>query len=155
MADQAMQDDVGVDLFKALAAERSITWELVVRVGKEGTSVLTGLADEMKKTVEGLTSLESAAIEAAKKARNKPGRPKGTSVLPLEYVIALALAYRNSTGLKPGAGPGPFARFVCEFLSAVGRRNLAAESVIEAIKNARAVAPVLLAAQSRGPSPFS
>jgi hypothetical protein len=44
--------------------------------------------------------------------------------------------YRDTTGSKPGAGDGPFAKFVMKFLNALGR-NIEYESVIDAIKDAR------------------
>jgi hypothetical protein len=46
-------------------------------------------------------------------------------------------AIRDTTSPKPGSGDGPFARFVMEFLIALGRRNIEYRSVIDAIKAAR------------------
>jgi hypothetical protein len=51
-----MQDDVGADLFRALAAERSITVELVLKNG----SIATRLQDEMRQMVQGLAALEQS-----------------------------------------------------------------------------------------------
>jgi hypothetical protein len=93
---------------------------------------------QFEKLLEGLAALESGAVRAADGAHKGRGRPRGTSVLPLYYIIALAAVYRSSTGSKPGAGDGPFAKFVMEFLAAL-RRNIEYESVIDAIKDARAL----------------
>jgi hypothetical protein len=87
--------------------------------------------------VEGLAALEAGAVRAADETHKGRGRPRGTSVLPPGCLIALASVYRSSTGSKPGAGDGPFAKFVLEFLTALGRRNIEYESVIAAIKDAR------------------
>jgi hypothetical protein len=70
------------------------------------------------------------------------------------FIEGLAGVYQNSTGVKPGAGEGPFARFVYEFLTAVGRGNIEYESVIDAIKDARARARMRPAGGRWGPSPF-
>ena len=69
---------------------------------------------------KGLTKLEVAASKLAEEFHKRPGRPKGTAILPWNFIYALAGDYRNSTGKRPGAGDGPFARFVCEFLAAIG-----------------------------------
>ena len=55
-----------------------------------------------------------------------------TSLAPLDTA-----AIRDTTSPKPGSGDGPFARFVMEFLIALGRRNIEYRSVIDAIKDAR------------------
>jgi hypothetical protein len=93
---------------------------------------------QFEKLLEGLAALEAGAVRAADGAHKGRGRPRGTSVLPPDYIIALAAVYRSSTGSKPGAGDGPFAKFVMEFLTAL-RRNIEYESVIGAIQDARAL----------------
>ena len=93
---------------------------------------------QFEKVLEGLAALEVGAVRAADGAHKGRGRPHGTSVLPPDYIIALAAMYRGSTGSKPGAGDGPFAKFVMEFLTAL-RRNIEYESVIGAIQDARAL----------------
>ena len=50
-------------------------------------------------------------------------RAKGTAILPRDDIGNLAALYRDSTGSIPGAGDGPFAKFVMEVLTAQGRRN--------------------------------
>lgn len=122
-------------------------------VDTAGQSVdLLYIEREFEKVVKGLAALQAGAIRAAGDAHKGRGRPRGTSVLPQSYIIALAGLYRDHTGLQPGAGEGPFARFVCAFLAALGRNYIAETTVIDAIKDARARA---LANPSKwGPSPF-
>jgi hypothetical protein len=54
----------------------------------------------------------------------------------LDYVGTLAAVYRESTGAKPGAGHGPFVRFVCAFLAAI-RANISEDYAVELVQNAR------------------
>ena len=49
------------------------------------------------------------------------GDRKEPGVLPYVFVEALAAVYRHTTGVKPGAGDGSFAKFVCAVLDALGR----------------------------------
>jgi hypothetical protein len=91
---------------------------------------------EFEKALESLTALHTGAVRAASGAHKGRGRPRGSAVLPPDYIDALALVYRNSTGSKPGAGDGPFAKFVQRFLSAMGRRVTKAH-VIDTIKGVR------------------
>jgi hypothetical protein len=57
-----------------------------------------------------LKTLTAAARRAANDVRTTQGRPKGTGVLPNEFVEALAAVYRHTTAVKPGAGDGDFAK---------------------------------------------
>jgi hypothetical protein len=92
---------------------------------------------EFEKVRKGIAVLEEAATRAISSAQTATGRPsKGDTAA---YIYSLADLYRRCTGLKPGVGHGPFARFVGEYLAATGR-NLAEETVVEIIKNARAQA---------------
>jgi hypothetical protein len=84
----------------------------------------------------GLAALETAAFRAARNLRKRPGRPSGTGILPLGFIIELESAYRYLTGKPGGAGRGPFARFVRKFFEALGR-TITEESVIDAIKAAK------------------
>lgn len=131
MADKAMQDDVG-------AALCTSWWEGTSEYAEAGGRFvdLLYIDREFEKVVASLAALETAAIRAASNVPTGRGRPKGTAILPRGYIEALAVGYRDSTGLKPGAGYGPFAKFVCQFLAALGR-NIEYESVIDAIKDAR------------------
>jgi hypothetical protein len=92
--------------------------------------------EQFDKRVAGLAVLEIAAFRAADAVRKKKGRPPGTAVLPHDFIISLESTYREITKGKSGAGPGPFARFVEQFLIALGR-ECTAQSVIEAIKDAK------------------
>jgi hypothetical protein len=129
--DKAMQDDVG-------AALCTSWWEGTSEYAEAGERFvdLLYIDREFEKVVASLAALETAAIRAASNGPTGRGRPKGTAILPRGYIEALAVGYRDSTGLKPGAGNGPFAKFVCKFLAALGR-NIEYESVIDAIKDAR------------------
>jgi hypothetical protein len=122
MVDDAMQDDVGDDLFTAWAEEAD-------------ESLMP--AAEFKALVAGVATLEAAALRAAKEVheeRTGPGRPQ---VLSRGTILALARLYRTGTGTDPGAGDGPFARFVFDFFTALDRRHFTYNSVIDAIKDVR------------------
>lgn len=137
MADKAMQDDVGGDLFRAWLAETNIPLAPTVRMDKDGSSVATRIADKFKTVVASLAALESAARTAtvANDVPTKAGRP---ALLPRDCIQGLARVYRNNTGSKPGRSDGPFARFVSAFLTAVNRPDFefGYDSVIDAIKDA-------------------
>ena len=101
-----------------------------------------------------LPELEMAARKAASWERAKPGRPRGPSVLPSsEALIGLAAAYRRCTGLKPGAGRGPFARFALNCLIALGRAGIKEGPLVGAIKGAQHRARTV-ARRNSVPSPF-
>jgi hypothetical protein len=87
--------------------------------------------------VAGLADLETAALRAADEVPKRRGRPKGTVLLPWEFIATLAEIYQSSTELKPGAGDGPFARFVYAFITALGRANIEYDSIVDAIKDTR------------------
>jgi len=137
MADKAMRDDVGNDLFSAWWDETYKPGDPVF-LNDDGSSVLTRIADEIKKAVAGLATLETAARTAVHDVRLRRGAPEGIGVLPPEYVIALAEVYRKSTGLEPDPGDGRFAQFVREFLVAIGQHGNRSDSyVVEMIKYMR------------------
>jgi hypothetical protein len=131
MAYKAMQDEVGTALCTSW-------WEGTSEYAEAGGRFvdLLYINREFEPVVASLATLETAAIRAASNVRTGRGRPKGTAILPQGDIEALADGYRDWTGLKPGAGDGPFARFVCKFLAALGR-NIEHETVIDAIKDAR------------------
>ncbi len=101
------------------------------------TSLVSYIYREFQKVVKGLAALETAAIRVADAIPTSGGRPKGSGTLPWDDIVELAHMYRNSTGSIPGAGDGPFARFVCKFLTALGRADIEYESMIYDIKGAR------------------
>lgn len=136
-AHKAMQDDVGWDLFRGWCAETN-TSPALADLNADGSSVLTPFANQFKKVVGGLTALEAAAHRAAGDVRTKAGPPRGTGILPMDDIIALAAVYRRSTGLNPNMGAGPFAQLAEEFLTAIGRGDDTAQDyVVEALKYAR------------------
>jgi hypothetical protein len=121
VTDKAMQDDVGDDLLSAWLERTDEPRASVVR-NDDGSFALVRIADEMfKEAVAGLAALETAARRAASEAREQRAGhsgPKRATML-LDYIGTLAALYRDSTGAKPGAGLGPFVRFVCAFLAAI------------------------------------
>jgi hypothetical protein len=89
---------------------------------------------EFEDAIKGLARLQEAAVRAAAETKLKPGRPKET---PDSLVIYwLAHIYRSCTGLTPGAGEGPFARFVEAYMSAFGR-HIGYQSLVDIIKASR------------------
>jgi len=101
-----------------------------------------------------LAALETAACRAADEVPKARGRPKGSAFLSRGFIEGLAGVYQNSTGSKPGAGDGPFARFVYGFLTALGRGNIEYDSVVDAIKDTRDRARMRPASTKWGSSPF-
>ena len=93
---------------------------------------------EFEKVTKGLAALEEAAARASDGAQQGPGRPRGSSVLLPAYIRPLADLYRNCTGLKPGAGQGPFARFVGAYVTAIGLGRIEDASLVDIIKHVRA-----------------
>jgi hypothetical protein len=132
LVEKATQDDVGNDLFSAWC-------DANVRYDIDPTPPLTlvRIDDEFEKVIASLPALEIAALRAADEIPKKDGRPRGTALLRWDFIEVLAKIYRNSTGSKPGAGDGPFARFVYEFITALGRRNVEYSSIVDAIKDTR------------------
>lgn len=130
LVEKSMQDDVKGALFSAWYEEN-------VRYDPAPIEPLTlvRIEDEFDKVVANLFALESSAHRAVNDVRTKAGRPKGTAILQRDDIEGLAALYRQNTGVIPGAGDGPFAKFVMEVLAALGR-HLAYESVIDAIKDA-------------------
>ena len=94
---------------------------------------------EFNKVVTGLAALEAAALRAAEEVHPGRGRPVGAgAALAPGYVLALAGVYRKNTEVKPGMErDGPFARFVREFLDAVGQEGRISERhLVEIIEDA-------------------
>jgi hypothetical protein len=141
---ETLQSDVGNDLISAWwdadATRASVPF------GNDGQSDFVDL-QFFEKTGALLAALEAVALRAADEVVPKRGRPKGTAILPLDFIVTLAGIYRESTQSKAGAGEGPFARLCVAFLTALGRRIITDESVFEAIKDAR-----VWAQSSRWPS---
>jgi len=148
-AEMAMRDDVGDDLFSAWC-------EANVRYDIDPTPPLTlvRIDHEFEKVIVSLAALETAACRAADEVPKARGRPKGSAFLSRGFIEGLAGVYQNSTGSKPGAGDGPFARFVYGFLTALGRGNIEYDSVVDAIKDTRDRARMRPASTKWGSSPF-
>jgi hypothetical protein len=121
-----------------LAADLIDSWGGATEYTEAGGDLIyIDIEGEINKVLKGITELEEAATRAISSAQTATGRPsKGDTHA---FVYALAELYRRCTGLKPGVGHGPFARFVRAYLAAT-RRNLEDETVVEIIKSARAQA---------------
>jgi hypothetical protein len=79
--------------------------------------------DAIADLIAGLAYVETAASRAAERVRQKPGRPGGTGVLQHDFIMSLESTYRDITGKRGGAGPGPFAQLVTKFLQALEREG--------------------------------
>jgi hypothetical protein len=77
---------------------------------------------KVDEAAKSLTELEAMANQLADELHKGRGRPGGTSDVPWNYFRALEEDYRRSTGLEPKMTVGrPYAKFVEEFLIAIGR----------------------------------
>ena len=147
LIDETLQSDAGDDLCWAW-------WEAQSEYSETAGNFVDLLYIErgFKEAVAELVTLQTAASRVADKPPMKQeGRP---TVLPQDLVVSLAHLYREATERKPGAGPGPFARFVAEFLEAIGLRDIASATVIDAIKRARERDLKCPTAARWAPSPF-
>jgi hypothetical protein len=135
LARRAMGDSVGDDLHRAWFAQKNISLISVNQIDKDGSSILTRTADEIKEAVASLTTLE-AAVRAAAATIDVPSATGRPSLLPRDCIQGLARAYRSNTGSKPGRGAGPFADFASEFMVAVGQTGFSRRSLIDAIQDA-------------------
>jgi hypothetical protein len=141
LAERVRQDNVGVDLVSPLfdgALPRDPPGQIVR--DDDGTLRVVHFPNiGFAKMVTTLASYQAAALRAAD---DVPAVPPGkTPILPRSFIIALADVYRRSTGRKPGAGKGPFARFVVQFRAALDSSHKITDgnvdnSVIDAIKDA-------------------
>jgi hypothetical protein len=151
LTDKAMQDDVGDDLFSAWWDETdeppaSVVWN------DDGSFAPVRNADEMfKETVAALAALATAALRAASEVHEKRTGRGRTGTVPPDCIDTLWVLYRDSTGTEPGAGHGPFVRFVCAFLAAI-RANVSEDYVVELAQKARSRARTY--SSKEGPSPF-
>lgn len=135
MISEAMQSDVGNDLISAWWDTDPAPMRLLF--GED--NALLDIVDLhiFDKAVALVAALEATALRAADDVPARRGRPKGTAILPWDFIATLAFIYRESTRSKPGAGEGPFARLCVEFLTALDRRNITDKSVFEAIQDTR------------------
>jgi hypothetical protein len=145
---RTMKTDVRGDLFSAW-------WEVA---GSEYANP-EGICDprymnlKFEEMVKALADLEAAASYGARHVTaSKRGKH---SIVSRDDLWNLAALYRDSTGLKAGAGHGPFAEFVWDFLSALGSTaEIEYDSMIEAIKRVRRWALTHPVARKWRPSPF-
>jgi hypothetical protein len=144
LAEAVRQQTVGSDLFSAWfdGPPRDPRGEIVR--DDDGSLRVQHVAEtDFEEMVASLGSCQAATLRAAK---NVPATPPGpVPSLPLRYIGGLADAYQDLTGRNPGAGVGPFYRFVMKFRAALdpsyktedesGDERLD-ESMIETIKTA-------------------
>lgn len=149
-ADQAIRDDLGDELCRVWRKRRGKRPE-----AQQPQQDPLHTEQEFRKAVENLAALEIAALCAIREIPKRNGRLGGNGILPYGVIIILGRLYLGNTEVSPGAGPGPFARFVLEFLSALGHRNVVYHSVTEAIKNARKADQMLPVVSDMRPSPFN
>jgi len=153
LIEEAIQNEVGDDLFSAWREEANLPLDSVAR-NADGSLTMARPDDEMfRKAVACLIDLETAALRAANETHQGRGRPRGARVLPVGYIEVLATQYRDSTGARPDSGRGPFVRFVFAFLVALGRANISAEYVVELVRDARSWASTH--PNGWAPSPFN
>jgi hypothetical protein len=125
MADKAMQDDVGIDLFRG--------WWLETKGGDLSPEAIKAVADEITDAVTKVAALEAAARRGAGAFVKRVGPREGTGLLSMHDIINLRSLYRQSTGREPRGGP--FVEFVEQFLVAMGRGDTTKkDSVAEALK---------------------
>jgi hypothetical protein len=148
LVDRAMKTEAREDLFSAW-------WEVAGGEHADPNGIFNAAYMDVKfnEMVKGLSDLEAAASYAASRITS---RKRGKSpILSRDDLWNLAALYRDVTGSKPGAGRGPFADFVSEFLTALGHADdIDFDSMIEAIKGARRWAVTDPVARKWGPSPF-
>ena len=112
--------------------------ERAARLRDEGGSLRVEYFAEIGLTqiVNSLGDYRAAVLRAAD---DVPAAGSGKpAILPKDYFHALAEVYRTSTGREPGAGPGPFSKFVMTFRTALDRhKSVDNDSLIEAIKRVR------------------
>jgi hypothetical protein len=133
---RAIDDYVGDDLYRARCSQRNISLVSATQMDmdKDGSSILTRVADEIKQMVEALATLEAMSRVAVNNIKpSKTGRP---ALLDRDCIQGLARVYRCNTGTRPGRGSGPFANFVSEFMAAVGQTGFRHASLIDAIQDA-------------------
>jgi hypothetical protein len=91
---------------------------------------------QFDKLLKKMAELEQAAVRAADNFHTGRGRPKGTSVLPPEYVQELKQVFQESTGLEPEKVNGAFVGFLRSFLAAIGA-NISQDYAYKMVKSAR------------------
>jgi integrase len=128
LADQAFEDELRWDLFRAWCVHFDV---------RPGLDLLKN-ADDLRGSFERLRLLRDIVREAERRVRPPPGRPIGPSVHPhWDVLVGLARLFRRTTGMKPTASNGKFAKFAYECLRALGRNQMKYETLLAGIKMAR------------------
>lgn len=137
LIDEAKQDQLIDDLYSAWLDQN------ISDTVPEEPLVIVRLPDEFEKVLAALSTLEATTLHALKDAPSTTPGP--VAVLPRAFIGVLADVYLELTGRKPGAGRGPFYRFVMTFRAAIDPSYTAKnesgdervdESMIEDIKKA-------------------
>ena len=132
---KAMQDDVGHDLLRGWYDDADIT---PGSDPMDGLTNTTRFIDGIRGVLANLATLKAVASKAIRDVPRRAGAPRGTGILSLHDIQALQHVYRRNTGQLPILGHGPFAEFVQDFLTAVGRADDTSQDyVVEALKYAR------------------
>jgi hypothetical protein len=151
LTDKALQDDVGDDLFSAWWEETNEPPGSMVRNSDDSIALVPNADEKFREAVTGLAALEAAARQAVSEAHDKRTGRGRTGTVPPDCIDTLWLLYRDSTGMEPGAGHGPFVRFVCAFLAAI-RANVSEDHVVDLAQKARSRAHTT--PSKEGSSPF-
>jgi hypothetical protein len=140
LAEIARQDHIGSDLFSewfdGLPREPRGT---VVRDDDGSLGVVYFSEIDFKQMIASLRDFQAAVLRAANDVPTTAPGPAAS--LPQGVIGGLADAYQELTGRKPGAGTGPFYRFVMEFRAALDpiykskdEKGDVDESLVEAVK---------------------
>jgi hypothetical protein len=145
LAEKARQDNVGTDLIGQFidgVLPREPRGQLVL--DDNGTLRAEFFPEiDFREIVARLNAYKAAVERSVRDVA--PRQPGPVAVLPPAYIAALADAYLDFTEKNPGAGQGPFYRFVMQFRAALdptyklkdecGEERID-ESMLEAIKKA-------------------
>ena len=110
--DDAKQDTLIDELYSAWC-DLNISDDAV----PDGPLEIVRLPDEFDKVLAAFLALEAAALRALEEEAPST-KPGPAPVLPAEFILVLADVYLELTGRIPGAGQGPFYRFVMQFRAA-------------------------------------
>jgi hypothetical protein len=144
LATKAAQDDLGCDYLLSTLFRGALPRDpggMLVR--DEGGSFRAEYFPPLKQIVANLRFYQAAVLRAAD---DVPVVERKPSILPQDYISILADVYRTSTGREPGAGHGPFTRFLMKFRAALDPSSKASlnngdeyvdDSLIEAVKSIR------------------
>jgi hypothetical protein len=119
LVEKARQNNVGSELVSQLldgVLPRDPRGQIVL--GNDGSLRAVYFPEiNLKEIVLNLETYQAAVLRAANDIPTR--QPGKLPALPRSYIRALADVYQESTGWKPGAGSGPFYRFVAQFRAAL------------------------------------